>query len=171
VESRWGAANGTTGATERNWLPLAVALVLVAAVVVTSLVMSGRRPAEGVRAVTTGADPYAAQLPLTELVMSESGNLAGGKVTYVDGHIANRGSQTVRGVTVQVVFRNYAHEVAQNQTVPLTLIRMRQPYIDTESVSADPLKPGTEREFRLIFDGVTPDWAGEMPEIRIVHVN
>jgi hypothetical protein len=102
--------------------------------------------------------------------MSESGNLAGGKVTYLDGHIANTGGRTVTAITVQVLFRTYAHEVAQNETQPLKLIRMREPYIDVEPVSAAPLKPAAEQDFRLIFDAVSPDWDGAFPEIRILHV-
>jgi len=102
--------------------------------------------------------------------MSESGNLAGGKVTYLDGHIANAGSRTVTGVTVQVLFRSFAHEVAQNETQPLKIIRMREPYIDVEPVSAAPLKPGDERDFRLIFDAVSQDWDGAYPEVRVIHV-
>jgi hypothetical protein len=155
---------------ERNWVPLMIAIVLVAGVVAAGLVMSGRKPAVGVTAITAGADPYAAQLPLTNLAMSESANLAGGKVTYIDGHIANLGGRTVTGITVQVLFRNYNHEVAQNETLPLTLIRMREPYVDTEPVPAAPLKPGAEKDFRLIFDSVTGDWAGETPEIRVLRV-
>jgi hypothetical protein len=103
--------------------------------------------------------------------MSESSNLAGGKVTYVDGHVANQGNRTITGITVQVIFRSYTHEVAQNETMPMNLIRVRQPYVDTESVAAAPLKPGAEQDFRLIFDKVSPDWAGATPEIRIVHVD
>jgi hypothetical protein len=102
--------------------------------------------------------------------MSESSNLAGGKVTYLDGQIANRGSRTVTGVTVQVLFRDFAHEVAQNESQPLKLIRTREPYIDVEPLSAAPLRPGDERDFRLIFDAVSPDWDGAYPEIRILHV-
>ena len=62
--------------------------------------------------------------------MSESTNLAGGKVTYLDGHIANTGPRTVTGITVQVLFRDFAHEVTQNETQPLKLIRTREPYVD-----------------------------------------
>ena len=102
--------------------------------------------------------------------MSEAGNLAGGKVTYLDGHIANIGARTVTAVTVQVLFRDFAHEVAQNETLPLRLIRVREPYIDLEPISAAPLVSGGEQDFRLIFDGVKPDWDGAYPEIRILHV-
>jgi len=121
--------------------------------------------------ITTPADPYAANLPINNLAMSESANLAGGKVTYLDGHIANKGDRTISGITVQVLFRNIAHEVAQNETQQIKLIRTRDPYIDVQPVSAAPLKPGNERDFRLIFDAVTQDWDGTYPQIRIITVD
>ena len=102
--------------------------------------------------------------------MSESSNLAGGKVTYLDGRVANKGSRTVTAITAQILFRNIAHEVAQNETQQLKLIRTRDPYIDIQPISAAPLKPGDERDFRLIFDAVTQDWDGTYPEIRIISV-
>ena len=156
---------------ERNWLPLAIAaaVVLIAASVVILVLEHGKSTAT-VASISATADPYAASLPITRLAMSESANLAGGKVTYLDGHIANLGNRTVTGVTVQVLFRSFAHEVAQNETQRLKLIRIRQPYIDLEPVSAAPLKPGDEHDFRLIFDAVTPDWDGAYPELRILRV-
>ena len=123
-----------------------------------------------VTAISAPLDPYAGSLPVSQLAMSESANLAGGKVTYLDGQIANTGSRTITAVTVQVLFRDPAHEVAQNETQPLKLIRMRQPYIDVEPVSAAPIKPGDHRDFRLIFDTVAQDWDGAYPEVRVVHV-
>ncbi len=156
---------------ERNWLPLAIAagVVVVIAVAVVLLLEHGRKPA-AVTPVSAAPDPYAASLPISGLVMSESGNLAGGKVTYVDGHIANKGNHTVTGITVQVLFRDAAKEVTQNETQPLKLIRTRDPYVDLEPVSAAPLQPGDEHDFRLIFDAVSPDWDGAYPEIRIIGV-
>ncbi len=158
--------------TERNWLPLAIAAALVIAVVVAAFVLTGqRKSSKTVTPIAATADPYAVNLPIGNVVMSESSNLAGGKVTYIDGHIRNKGSRSVSGITVQVLFRSFTHEVAQNDTLPLKLIRMREPYIDTISVSASPLKPGSGQDFRLIFDRISPDWAGEVPEIRILHVD
>jgi hypothetical protein len=157
---------------ERNWLPLAVvaaAVVIVVAVVV--LALPHGKPATTVTPISAAPDAYAASLPITGLVMSESSNLAGGKVTYVDGQIANTGDRTVTGITVQVLFRSYTHEVAQNETQPLKLIRTRDPYVDLESVSAAPLKPSAAHDFRLIFDSVSPDWDGAYPEIRVIHVD
>lgn len=165
----------STGKEERNWLPLAVAaavVLLIAAVVILGL---QHKSAHGKNAVTVTPisaplDPYAASLPLTRIAMSESSNLTGGKVTYLDGHIANQGARTVTNVTVQVLFRSFAHEVTQNETQPLKLIRTREPYVDVEPFSAAPLKPGSEQDFRLIFDTVSPDWDGAYPEIRILRV-
>jgi hypothetical protein len=157
---------------ERNWLPLAIAVavvVVIAAILV--LVFQTRTEVVSVSSINTPPDAYASSLPISALVMSEAANLSGGKVTYVDGHIANKGSRTVTGITVQVLFRNYAHEVTQNVTQPLMLIRMREPYVDVGPVSTAPLKPGDERDFRLIFDPVKENWDGAYPEIRIVRID
>lgn len=156
---------------ERNWLPLAIAagvVVVVAAVVVFSLQAGHKGPV--VTPVSAQPDAYAASLPISGLIMSESGNLAGSKVTYVDGIVANTGGKTVGGITVQVLFRNFGKEVTQNETQALKFIRTRDPYVDTEPVSAAPLGPGEQHAFRLIFDGVKPDWDGAYPEIRVLHV-
>lgn len=162
---------GNAETRERNWIPVAIAagvvlLVVLAAVIVTE---HGKRRTT-VAPIAASADPYAVNLPITNVTMSESGNLAGTKVTYLDGHIANKGNRTVTGISVQVLFRNAASEVAQNETQPMHLIRTREPYVDIEPVSAAPLKPGDERDFRLIFDAVTPDWDGAYPQLRILHV-
>jgi hypothetical protein len=159
-------------APERNWLSIAVAAGIVL-VVVAGLVLyfEHGKKAPTVTPVSSATDPYAADILITGLTMSESANLAGGKVTYLDGHIANHGNRTLTGITVQVLFRDVAHEVTQNETQQLKLIRTRDPYIDVEPVSAAPLKPGNGQDFRLIFDSISPDWDGAYPEIRIIHVD
>src|SRR5580658_2498526 len=162
----------TAETRERNWLPMAVAAAIVLAVAaVAFLFLEHGKPTSTVTPISAAPDAYAASLPITGLAMSEATNLAGGKVTYLDGHIANTGTRTVTGITVQVLFRTFAHEVAQNETQPMKLIRTREPYVDLEPVSAAPLTPGASADFRLIFDAVNPDWDGAYPEIRIVHVD
>jgi hypothetical protein len=154
-------------------LPAIVAAAVVLLVAAGAFLILERGSGRGKSAITpisAPLDSYAGSLSITNLAMSESSNLAGGKVTYLDGHIANQGTRTVAAITVQVLFRDFAHEVAQNETLPLKLIRMREPYIDLEPVSAAPLKPGAQEDFRLIFDSVKPDWDGAYPEIRILHV-
>jgi hypothetical protein len=139
-------------------------------VVVVVLVLAGRHKAPGPPTIQPLAI-YAASLPLSQLAMSESTSLSGGKSTFIDGHIQNTGSQTVSGITVQVLFRNDEAMPPQIETLPLSLIRVREPYIDTQSVSAAPLKPGDERDFRLIFESIPPNWNTQMPEIRMVRVD
>ena len=151
-------------------LVIAAAAVFVVASIVVFTMERGKGAAT-VTPISAAPDPYAASLPITNVVMSESSNLAGGKVTYIDGHITNSGSKTVSGVSAQVLFRNAAKEVAQNETQPLKWIRTRDPYVDLEPASSAPMTPGESRDFRMIFDAVTPDWNGVYPEIRIVRID
>jgi hypothetical protein len=151
-------------------LAIAAGVIVVIAVVVV-LMMERGKGATSVTPISAQPDPYASSLPISEVKMSESSNLAGGKVTYIDGHITNNGTKMVTGILMQVLFRNVANEVAQNETQPLKWIRTRDPYVDLEPVSAAPLKPGEGRDFRLIFDAVTEGWNGVYPEMRIVHVD
>jgi hypothetical protein len=151
-------------------MAIAAGVVVVVAVIVIFMMERGKGTSN-VTPISAQADSYAASLPLTEVKMSESSNLAGGKVTYIDGHITNSGNKTVSGISMQVLFRNAANEVAQNETQAVKWIRTRDPYIDLEPVSAAPLKPGEGRDFRLIFDAVTEGWNGVYPEMRIVHVD
>ena len=150
-------------------MAISAAIVLVIGALIVFVLARGNSSL-GVSAPNAPLDPYAASLPITNVVMSESSNLAGTKVTYVDGHIANTGARTVTAITVQALYRNAAHEVAQNETQSLRIIRTRDPYVDLEPVSAAPLKPGDQRDFRLIFDAVNADWDGVYPEIRILKV-
>jgi len=158
----------------RSWLPLGLAaaiVLLVTAALIVGLEHGSARGKPMIAPISAPQDPYASSLLLTRLAMSESSNLAGDKITYVDGHIANQGTRTVTAVTVQVLFRDFAHEVAQNETEPLKIIRTRDPYVDVEALSAAPLKPHEAEDFRLIFDTVARDWDGVFPEIRIIHVD
>jgi Protein of unknown function (DUF2393) len=162
-----------TKPAEAGGQPMAVWAVagLVVLAVVVGLVLAGRRkqgvPANSIQPLAA----YAQSLPLSQLAMSESTSLSGGKSTFIDGHIQNSGSQTVSGVTVQVFFRNDEGMPPQVETVPLSVIRAREPYIDTQPVSAAPLKPGDERDFRLIFESIPANWNMQMPEIHVIRVD
>jgi hypothetical protein len=163
----------TTGPAERGGLPLAAWAVAALAVVVVVgvIVFAGRKPPAPPPSNLQPADAYAASLSLSQLAMSESSSLSGGKLTYLDGHIVNLGARTVTAVTVQVVFQNDEQLAPQIETLPLTLIRMKEPYIDTEPVSANPIKPGDDREFRLTFESIPDNWNTQMPELRIIHTD
>lgn len=146
---------------------------IVAGVIVLALlagiIFAGRKKT----AQITGIQPlaaYAANLPISGLEMSESTSLSGGKSTFVDGHIRNAGGQTVTGITVQVIFRNDEGMPPHVETLPMMLIRTREPYVDTQTVGAAPLKPADERDFRQIFESIPANWNQQMPEIRIIRV-
>ena len=159
-----------TAVAGRSFPVAAVALAVVAVLVlVASLAFFGRHRAAANAAAGQASAAYAANVRLGGLEMSESTSLSGGKVTYVDGKITNAGTATVTGVTVAVSFPSDNGQ-AQVETVPVYLIRMRQPEIDTEPMSAEPLAAGATKEFRLIFEDIKPDWNQQTPAIRVVGV-
>jgi hypothetical protein len=141
----------------------------VVLLVIGGLLFASRGKSSGPANTIQPLAPYAATLPLSKLAMSESTNLSGGKYTYIDGHVQNSGTQTLGSVTVQVIFRNEEQMPPQIETIPLALIRTHEPYIDTQPVSAAPLKPGDDREFRLIFETIPSNWNYQMPEIHVIR--
>jgi hypothetical protein len=147
------------------WLTAGVVVLAVLAV----LVIGSHKKVTHVVGIQQPA-AYAANLQISELKMSESESLAGGKSTFIDGRVRNSGNQTVTGVTVQVVFQNDEGLSPAVETLPLTLVRTREPYVDTQTVGAAPLKPGDEREFRLIFESIPTNWNHQIPEVRIIQV-
>ncbi len=159
-------------AEDRNWLPVIVAVAIVLAVAIGTIFVLGHgKKGPTVTPISAPTDPYAGNLTISGLQMSESSNLAGGKVTYLDGKIANHGNRTITGISAQVLFRGPTHEVDWNETQPLRIIRTREPYIDVEPLAAAPLAPGGEEDFRLSFDSVPQDWDGVFPEIRVINVD
>jgi hypothetical protein len=155
----------------RSWLPWVISGVVVV-VVLGAILLSGHheRAARQAESASQTPDPYASQLAISDLKMSEATNFAGGKVTYVDGVVTNKGNKTVTAVNVLVTFRNDIAEPPQQMPMPLTLIRTREPYVDIEPVSSEPLKPGDSHEFRLIFDHVSPTWNQQYPAIQPTHI-
>ncbi len=157
--------------SERNWLPLVIAVgVVLAALGGMLLYYDHGKSTPKAMPASAPIDAYATSLAIGNLAMSESSNLSGGKVTYLDGQIANHGNRTVTGITVQVIFRDAANEIAWSDSQPLRLIRTREPYVDVEPISAAPLKPGDQQDFRLVFDTVPDQWNEAYPEIRMVRV-
>ena len=90
---------------ERGSLPAAVWGIagLVVVLLVALLVFAGRKQPAATPNTLQPADAYAASLPLSQLAMSESTNLSGGKLTYLDGHVRNAGDHTVTAATLQVL--------------------------------------------------------------------
>lgn len=162
----------TDPAPARSFPTAAVAIAAVAVIILVAalVVLERRGPAAPSPHTLQPVAAYASNLPISNLQMSESTSMSGGKQTYIEGHIANQGPSTVTGLTVQVVFANDTHMAPQIETGPLNLIYMRQPYVDTRAVSASPIAPGGAADFRLIFDDVSDNWNQQLPQIRIVQV-
>jgi len=158
---------GKGGVPPAVWGAAAAVVLIVIAV----LAFMGRHKGPTAPKTLQPADAYASHLPLSQLAMSEAENLSGGKLTYLDGHVQNTGDKTVTGITVQVVFANDEQMPPTVDTVPLMLVRMKDPYIDTQPVSAAPIKPGEDREFRLTFEAVPDNWNQQMPEVRIIQAD
>ena len=152
---------------ERNWLPWIVAAIAIAVVVGLVVYFGGNG---GAKTTTASIDPYAARLSFSNIHLSQASNFAGDQLTYVDGTVTNHGNRTVTALRVQVQFANDDGQPPQSQEVPLSLIRTREPYVDTEPVSAAPLKPGTSQDFRLIFDSVSPEWNQQNPAIKVASL-
>lgn len=155
---------------ERSPTPWVVAGAIVLTVLLV-LVLPGRRHGAIQPNQVLPLDPYARSLVVSDLAMSESTSFSGGKSTFLDGVIRNSGGRTVVAVNVQVLFANDEGMPPRIETVPLMLIRTREPYVDTQSVSAAPLKPGDQREFRLIFESLPTNWNTQLPEMRITGVS
>jgi hypothetical protein len=159
-------------ADEKSFPTVAVTIAAVAvALVVAALVVIGKRDAKPNAPNTLQAmATYASNLEFSHIELSEATSLTGGKSTYIDGHVANHGPATVTGITVQVVFTNDEQMPPQLETVGLPLVYMRDPYIDTRPVGAAPLAAGAEADFRLVFEGIQPNWDQKPPEIRVTRV-
>ena len=151
----------------QTWIIAAVAVLLLVGI---AAVATLRRTS-----ANTGAplppDAYAGSLAITGISMSEATNGAGGKATYIDGTIANTGPKTLTGANLQVTFATSDGTLPHLETVPLALVRTRVPYVDLQPVSADPVRPGDHRDFRLIFESVPANWDVQPPTIAVVHTD
>ena len=153
--------------TPRIWALAAFAVLLVLGIAaVATLRRSPARTGE-----IRSADAYAVHLQISGLELSEATNGTGGKAIYVDGTLANTGSSTLTGALVQVAFASNDGSPPQRETLPLTLVRTREPYVDLQPVSSSPIWPGEHREFRLIFESVPANWDVKPPSIQVVHAD
>ena len=151
----------------RTWGIAALAVVL--ALGIAAVATLRRAPVN--MGILLAADPYAGNLPISGITMTEATNGAGNKLTYVDGTIGNTGSKTVTAATVQVTFATGDGSSPHRETLPLSLIRTRVPYVDLQPVSAAPIAPGAQVEFRLIFESVPANWDVKPPLIQVIRAD
>ncbi len=151
-----------------NPVPWVIAGVVVLVLVVGLVLVDHRKPASPNAILPL--DPQASSLVLSGVAMSEATSIGGAKATYIDGRVKNAGTKKITSATVQVLFPNSEGMPPQLQTLPLALIRTRQPYVDTQPITDAPLAPGDEKEFRLIFEDIHANWNQQVPEIHVVRI-
>jgi hypothetical protein len=152
---------------ERDSSRLIIAIAMV--VVIGGALLAAfllREPAK----VAKTASPYIASLKLSDFKMSAAENFIGATVSYIDGSITNNGDKTVTHVVVEVVFKDELGQVAQQEEVPLQVIRTNGAYPEPVDVSVSPLAAGQTQPFRLTFDHISAQWNRQYPEIRVTDV-
>jgi hypothetical protein len=150
----------------RNWVPMIVGLVVVAAIVAAATIFG----LLGRSGQSSQNDPYLAKLQLSDLHMATAQNFAGTSVTYIEGRATNAGDRKVNGARVEVRFKNSLGQISQKEPLPLTVLLPNTPYVDYGTLDRAPLGPGQSRGFRLTLEYVTPDWDGQVPELRVISV-
>lgn len=149
--------------SSRRIIVIAIAAVVVLALVIAFLLQGKPTPPPQI-------PPYAAQLKISDLKLSQAQNFVGASVTYVDGTITNAGDKTVTHATVRVTFKDPYGQVAQIEEVPIKLLQTTGPYPDTADLSVAPLAPAESKPFRLIFEHVSDQWNQGAPDLRIIDV-
>lgn len=156
------------------WLGIGIGLVIVSAIIGYLIYSSRTQPSVVAQPVRINqpapADPYATNLPIAEVKMAEAANILGGKMTYLEAKITNKGGKTVAGANVEVTFRNSLNQIVQREDHPLMIVTAREPAMDIVSVSRAPLKPGDTKDFQLTFEHISADWNRQYPELRVTTV-
>lgn len=151
----------------RSWTPLVAGAGLVL-LIIAAFTLWGRLGRSG---SANPGDPYLGKLQLSGLHMATAENFAGGSVTYIEGTVTNSGDRKITGASAQVIFRNSLAETTQKETLPLTVLAPNSPYIDYGTMDRAPLPPGQSRDFRLTLEYITPDWDGQIPQVKVVSVS
>jgi hypothetical protein len=151
-----------------RWRPFVIAAVILVAALalVYAIGRNGSKP--GVKAVAAPA--YASKLQVGDLHLSTAENFVGGRVTYIDGKIANAGDKTLIGAQVEVIFRNNLGEIVDRQMQPLRVEASPLGHRDWVALNLAPLAPGNTVPFRFTFEHISADWNQGYPEIRFVDV-
>lgn len=139
----------------------------VVVVVILAFIIFGRGGSQN----ANQQDPYISRLQISNLHMATAENFAGGSVTYILGTVANSGDKKLTGARVQVLFKNSLGELAQKETLPLTVLLPNSPYVDYAPLDRAPLGAGQQRDFRLTLEHVTADWDGQVPQVKVTSVS
>lgn len=148
--------------------PAMIASAIVLAIIIGIFAFANRGPK---RQRNAGPPPYAAQLTFSNINFSQSENFVGGRVTYIEGNIANNGDRTVSGAAVELKFRNSLGELVQDDEQPLDILTRSGPYPQAIDARFAPLKPHQTEEFRFTFEHISDDWNRQPPEMTITSLS
>ncbi len=151
-----------------EWIPLAIGAGVILIVLAGVFFLSRHR---NENAGPPPEAPYASNLQISELAMSQAQNFVGAQVTYLQGKIANSGSRTVNEIVVEAVFRNSLGEVVGRESQPAMIVEQRPGYEDAVSLKQHPLQPNENQPFRLTFEHISADWNQGLPELRVMKVD
>lgn len=101
---------------------------------------------------------YLSQIAVADARMSAADTPFGTTETYLDAHIINRGSRTVRQLDLQIDFEDTMNQVVLHQ--------VSRPV--TESTA--PLGPGETRNLHITFDHMPAEWNQAPPVFTPVYV-
>jgi hypothetical protein len=150
---------------------VSIAVVAILILVIGFVALGRRKPEPNTPLTLRPNAPYAANIEVTGIEMSEADSQLGGKSTYIDGHIVNHGQSTVTGIMAQVAFTNSVGMPPQVGQTQMLRITSRDPYVDTEMLSSQPLAPNEAMDFRLIFETVPANWNMQQPEIHLTQIS
>jgi hypothetical protein len=153
---------------KRSWTAIGVGTGVIIIALIVVFILSRNQPQQ---IGPAPEDPYASNLKITDVRASQAQNFAGGSVYYIEGQIANMGSKSIIGGSVEAVFRNSLGQVVDRQTQPLTILQERPGYTDAISLREHPLTPNMQDRFRLTFEHISADWNQGVPELRFVKLN
>lgn len=149
--------------------PLIIAVVLIVVVGVVIWLLSRHATPPGSQQMVEA--PYASNLHISDLHLSTAQNFVGGEVTYLEGKIANTGTEIVTSAQIQCVFRNSLGEVVDRPVVPLQIQASTLSGSDFVPLKTAPLAPNQVSEFRLTFEHISADWNMGLPELRLVSLS
>jgi hypothetical protein len=155
----------TNQSESRSWVPMAAGGAFVLLLVVAVILLT-----RGGKPTGNPADPNLSKLQVSNLHMATAQNFAGGSVTYIEGKLTNSTDRKVTGASVQVIFKNSLGEIAQKDTLPMTVLLPNVPYVDYGLIDRAPLAAGQARDFRLTLEHVTTDWDGQVPTVKVVSI-
>ena len=150
---------------ESNLRPILIAAVIIVILLGVIVLLS-----RGSSKAPATPHPYAANLKISDVKMSQAQNFVGASVTYIDGTVSNGGDKTVTHATVHVEFKNSLEQVVQIEDLPLRILQTSGPYPDAVDLAVSPLDRGQSKPFRLTFEHVSADWNQAYPTLQVSDV-